>query len=129
MGAGSAGIHTEFASGYQKTQSAGCAALRHSLCGTFGITKEVLLIERAGLSPWIVVGFHSVCGPAANWVWRERPCSRSGSLEPLVALLRGPVHENSCRRSGTIRKGVYSVLLLWGWHWSDCLRAGHPKYV
>ena len=67
-------------------------------CGTasarpfVGYSEGVLLTEHAGTEAlgllWVV---HSVRGRAANWEWRERPCSRSGSLEPLVALLQGPV--------------------------------------
>ena len=78
-------------------------------------------------SPWIVVGVHSVYGPAVNCAWRGQQCSGSGSPEPLAALLRVLVHVNWCCRSGTIRKGVYSALLLWGWRWSDCLDAGHQN--
>jgi len=52
----------------------------------------VFLTEHAGTEAlgllWVV---HSVCGREANWEWRERPCSRSGSLDPLVALLQEPV--------------------------------------
>ena len=57
-------------------------------------------------------------GEARAAVFREwlpgAPCSYAARAE----------HVNSRRRSGTIRKGVYPALLLWGWRWRYCLRAG-----